>query len=103
MSAAAAAIGLPFGLLRFWLSRGLFNGAGAQPNRNDGGAGLATDWRRLWIALAEAEKDPSKRADLWVRAGKILEDRGDKDRAIEKYKKALDADKKSSSAISALS
>ena len=48
----AAAIGLPFGLLQFWLSRRLFNGAGAHPNRNDGGAGLATDWRRLWIALA---------------------------------------------------
>ncbi len=48
----AAAVGLPFGLLQFWLSRRLFNGAGAQPNRNDGGAGLATDWRRLWIALA---------------------------------------------------
>ena len=26
----AAAIGLPFGLLQFWLSRGLFHGAGAQ-------------------------------------------------------------------------
>ena len=48
----AAAIGLPFGLLQFWLSRRLFNGAGAHPNRNDGGAGLATDWRRLWVALA---------------------------------------------------
>jgi proton-dependent oligopeptide transporter, POT family len=47
----AAAVGLPFGLLQFWLSRHLFNGAGAQPNRNDGGAGLAADWRRLWIAL----------------------------------------------------
>ena len=35
----AAAVGLPFGLLQFWLSRRLFNGAGAQPNRNDGGAG----------------------------------------------------------------
>ena len=48
----AAAVGLPLGLLQFWLSRRLFNGAGAHPNRNDGGAGLATDWRRLWIALA---------------------------------------------------
>jgi POT family proton-dependent oligopeptide transporter len=47
----AAAIGLPLGLLQFWLSRHLFNGAGAQPNRNDGGTGLAADWRRLWIAL----------------------------------------------------
>jgi POT family proton-dependent oligopeptide transporter len=47
----AAAIGLPFGLLQFWLSRNLFNGAGAHPNRNDGGAGLARDWRRLYVAL----------------------------------------------------
>jgi POT family proton-dependent oligopeptide transporter len=47
----AAAIGLPFGLLQFWLSRHLFNGAGAQPNRNDGGAGLAGDWKRFYVAL----------------------------------------------------
>jgi POT family proton-dependent oligopeptide transporter len=47
----AAAVGLPFGLLQFWLSRHLFNGAGAHPNRNDGGAGLARDWRRLYVAL----------------------------------------------------
>ena len=47
----AAAVGLPFGLLQFWLSRHLFNGAGAHPNRNDGGAGLAGDWRRLYVAL----------------------------------------------------
>jgi POT family proton-dependent oligopeptide transporter len=48
----AAAVGLPLGLLQFWLQRHLFNGAGATHNRNDGGAGLAQDWRRLWIALA---------------------------------------------------
>jgi len=47
----AAAVGLPLGLLQFWLSRHLFNGAGATHNRGDGGAGLATDWRRLWTAL----------------------------------------------------
>jgi POT family proton-dependent oligopeptide transporter len=47
----AAAVGLPLGLLQFWLQRHLFNGAGATHNRNDGGAGLAQDWRRLWIAL----------------------------------------------------
>ena len=46
----AAAVGLPFGLLQFWLSRHLFNGAGVAHNRNDSGAGLAQDWRRLWIA-----------------------------------------------------
>jgi POT family proton-dependent oligopeptide transporter len=52
MGFLAAAIGLPFGLLQFWLSRHLFNGAGAQPNRNDGGAGLGADWRRFGIAMA---------------------------------------------------
>ena len=48
----AAAVGLPFGLAQFWLSRHRFNGAGVRPNRNDGDAGLARDWRRLWIAVA---------------------------------------------------
>jgi POT family proton-dependent oligopeptide transporter len=52
MGFLAAAIGLPFGLLQFWLSRHLFNGAGAHPNRNDGGAGIGTDWRRFGIAAA---------------------------------------------------
>ena len=47
----AAAVGLPFGLLQFWLSRHLLKGAGVHPNRNDGGAGLARDWRRLYVAL----------------------------------------------------
>jgi POT family proton-dependent oligopeptide transporter len=48
----AAAIGLPLGLLQFWLSRHLFNGAGERPNRSDGGAGLGADWKRFWIACA---------------------------------------------------
>jgi POT family proton-dependent oligopeptide transporter len=48
----AAAVGLPLGLLQFWMSRHLFNGAGERPNRGDGGAGLARDWHRLWLALA---------------------------------------------------
>lgn len=41
--------------------------------------------------LADAEKDPEKKADLYVRAGGILEDRGDRDGAIARYKRALDA------------
>lgn len=41
--------------------------------------------------LAQAENDPAKKADLYVRAGRILEDKGDKDGAIERYKRALDA------------
>ncbi|MCB9596795.1 MAG: tetratricopeptide repeat protein [Sandaracinaceae bacterium] len=40
--------------------------------------------------LAEAESDPAKKADLYVRSGRILEDKGDKDGAIERYKRALD-------------
>jgi proton-dependent oligopeptide transporter, POT family len=51
MGFLAAAIGLPFGLLQFWLSRHLFNGAGARANRNDGDAGLGRDWRRFGIAV----------------------------------------------------
>lgn len=52
--------------------------------------------------LAEDEKDPVKRAELWVRAAKILEERGDKDGAIERYKKALDTDAQNTKAASAL-
>ena len=48
----AAAIGMPLGLLQFWLSRHLLHGAGAGPNRDDGGRGIAADWRRLGIAVA---------------------------------------------------
>ncbi len=47
----AAAVGMPLGLLQFWLSRHLLHGAGATPNRDDEGRGIDTDWRRLGIAL----------------------------------------------------
>lgn len=52
MGFLAAAIGLPFGLLQFWMSRHRFNGAGARANRNDGDLGLARDWRHFGIACA---------------------------------------------------
>lgn len=52
MGFLAAAIGLPFGLLQFWMSRHRFNGAGAKANRNDGDLGLARDWRHFGIAFA---------------------------------------------------
>lgn len=52
--------------------------------------------------LADAEKDPAKKAELYVRAGRILEDNGDKDGAIERYKLALDADKQNTRAAAAL-
>ena len=52
--------------------------------------------------LADNERDPAKKADLWLRAGRLLEDKGDKDGAIERYKRALDADAKNVDAASAL-
>jgi POT family proton-dependent oligopeptide transporter len=48
----AAAVGIPLGLLQFWLSRGLLRGAGSAPHRQDGGAGIARDWRILAAAVA---------------------------------------------------
>jgi POT family proton-dependent oligopeptide transporter len=47
----AAAVGMPLGLLQFWLSRHLLHGAGAAANRDDEGRGIDADWRRLGIAL----------------------------------------------------
>jgi POT family proton-dependent oligopeptide transporter len=47
----AAAVGMPLGLLQFWLARGRLGGAGDQPNRQDGGAGLRRDWTALGIAV----------------------------------------------------
>jgi POT family proton-dependent oligopeptide transporter len=47
----AAAVGMPLGLLQFWLSRGLLAGAGTSPHRADGGAGLARDWRILGVVV----------------------------------------------------
>ncbi|MBK8170941.1 MAG: protein kinase [Sandaracinaceae bacterium] len=52
--------------------------------------------------LAEGQTDIGKKAEQYVRAGKILEEKGDNDRAIEKYKQALDIDKNSISAATAL-
>ena len=48
----AAAVGMPLGLLQFWLSRRLLGDAGARPHRSDGGAGLASDYRKLGVAVA---------------------------------------------------
>ncbi len=50
---------------------------------------------------AKAEK-PEQKAELWMRAAKILEDNGDRDGAIERYKAALDADKSNANAAIAL-
>ena len=48
----AAAVGMPLGLLQFWMSRSLLGGAGVAPHRPDGGAGLQRDWTALGIAVA---------------------------------------------------
>ncbi len=42
--------------------------------------------------LADHERDPYKKAELLTRAGKLLEDSGNKDGAIERYRHALDLD-----------
>jgi len=42
-------------------------------------------------SLAIKASTPETRADLWIRAAKLLDDKGDRDGAIERYKKALDA------------
>ncbi len=41
--------------------------------------------------LAEKAATPEGKSDLWIRAAKMLEEKGDRDAAIERYKKALDA------------
>jgi tetratricopeptide (TPR) repeat protein len=53
-------------------------------------------------ALAAKASTPEAKADLWVRAAKLLEGRGDRDGAIERYKAALDADPKNVAATAAL-
>jgi tetratricopeptide (TPR) repeat protein len=53
-------------------------------------------------SLAEKATTPENKADLWIRAAKILEENGDRDGAIERYKAALDAQPGHSVASSAL-
>jgi tetratricopeptide (TPR) repeat protein len=53
-------------------------------------------------ALAAKAATPEAKAEQWMRAGRLLETRGDKDGAIERYKIALDANPKDTSASSAL-
>ncbi len=52
--------------------------------------------------LAEREADPHKRAEHLVKAGKLLEEHGDRDGAIARYKKALDAERTHVPAVQAL-
>ena len=52
--------------------------------------------------LADAESDASKKAEHLIEAGKLLEAAGDHDQAIERFKRALDADEKNIAAAEAL-
>lgn len=52
--------------------------------------------------LIAASKDPESKADLLLRAGKVLEEQGDRDGAIERFKAALDANPRHTAAASAL-
>ena len=52
--------------------------------------------------LAEQEQDPGREAQLWIRAGKLLQDSKDRDRAIVAFKRALDLDQHASDAAEAL-
>ncbi|MDB4991281.1 MAG: serine/threonine protein kinase, partial [Myxococcaceae bacterium] len=52
--------------------------------------------------LADTEQDPQQKADLWVRAGQMLESHDDLDGAIERYRLALDATRGHTAALDAL-
>lgn len=53
-------------------------------------AGDLKDALKAVERLADHEQDPYKKAELLTRAGKLLEDSGNKDGAIERYRRALD-------------
>jgi serine/threonine protein kinase/tetratricopeptide (TPR) repeat protein len=52
--------------------------------------------------LAEQEQDPRKQAEYYIRAARMLEESGDRDGAISRYKQALDADRSALAAVAAL-
>ncbi|AKT40939.1 serine/threonine-protein kinase [Chondromyces crocatus] len=53
-------------------------------------------------SLAEKAQAPDAKAEQWIRAAKMLEERGDRDGAIERYKRALDAQPDNQGAQTAL-
>jgi tetratricopeptide (TPR) repeat protein len=53
-------------------------------------------------ALAAKAATPEARAEQWLRAARLLEGRGDRDGAIERYKVALEANPKDAAASAAL-
>jgi tetratricopeptide (TPR) repeat protein len=52
--------------------------------------------------LAQQAATPEARAEQWMRAGRLLESRGDRDSAIERYKLALNANPRDVAAAAAL-
>lgn len=54
------------------------------------------------LALADQATSPHSRAEQYVRAAKLLEDRGDRDGAIDHYRQALDANPSDKGAAMAL-
>lgn len=52
--------------------------------------------------LADQEQDPRKQAALRIRAARLLEDSGDRDGAIMRYRRALDLDRLAGDAAAAL-
>ena len=60
-------------------------------------------FRRQVAAIADAfSTTPEAKAEQWIRAARLLEGRGDRDGAIERYKLALEANPKDATASSAL-
>ena len=53
-------------------------------------------------ALANRASSPEAKAEQYIRAAKVLEARGDRDGAIERYKRALDANPKDATSAAAL-
>jgi tetratricopeptide (TPR) repeat protein len=53
-------------------------------------------------ALASRASTPEAKAEQYIRAAKVLEARGDRDGAIERYKRALDANPKDATSAAAL-
>jgi tetratricopeptide (TPR) repeat protein/predicted Ser/Thr protein kinase len=53
-------------------------------------------------ALAQKATSPEARSEQWVRAARLLAARGDRDGAIERYKRALDANPKDAAASAGL-
>jgi tetratricopeptide (TPR) repeat protein len=80
-------------------------GNGAALELNARVAGLQGDVRSATEAyekLAAAAKTPTEKVEVLLKLAKLLEDKGDRDGAIDRYKQALDVDPDSASATARL-